>query len=258
MPKENYKSYIICTSPRSGSTLLCKLLAATCKSGNPDSHFHNPSIISWLKDFDLSTDSFTSDRDVLDSIFKAARKRGRGDTGFFGLRLQRGSFDFFIQQTGNLYQGHNSDLERLQAAFGPTLFIHLTRQNKLNQAISLIIATQTGLWHRGADGTELERTSAPQDPVYDTDMIEQHMAELTAQDEAWKIWFGQENIDPLRITYGNLSDDPTEVLANILDHLGVNRAIADNISPPVAKLANATNRIWAARFLAERGMHQHP
>ncbi len=258
MPKVRYKSYIICTSPRSRSTLLCKLLAATGKSGNPNSHFHNPSISSLLKDFNLSADDFVSDRDALGSIFNAARKRGCGDTGLFGLRLQRGSFDFFIQQTGNLYQGLNSDLERLQAAFGSTLFIHLTRQNKLNQAISRVIATQTGLWHRGADGTELERTSAPQDPVYDADAIEQHIAELTVLDEAWKIWFDQENIDPLQITYDDLSDDPTEALANTLDHLGINRTVADNIRPPVAKLANATNRNWAERFQAERGMHQYP
>ncbi|MBT6203829.1 MAG: sulfotransferase, partial [Rhodospirillaceae bacterium] len=39
-----YQSYVICTSPRSGSTLLCSLLAATGLAGNPCSHFHDPSI----------------------------------------------------------------------------------------------------------------------------------------------------------------------------------------------------------------------
>ncbi len=258
MPKEPYKSYIICTSPRSGSTLLCKLLAATGESGNPDSHFHNPSIESWLKTFNLCRDHFDSDRETLNAIFNAARKRGRGDTDFFGLRLQRASFDFFIEQAGNLYPGLNNDLERFQAAFGPTLFIHLTRQNKLNQAISLVIATQTGLWHKAADGTELERTSAPQDPVYDTDVIAQHLTELTALDQAWNIWFERENIKPLQITYDELSSEPTKALAAILDHLGLNRKIAHDISPPVAKLANATNQIWAKRFLTERGNRQAP
>ena len=39
-----YESYVLCTSPRSGSTLLCKLLAATGVAGNPDSYFHRPAV----------------------------------------------------------------------------------------------------------------------------------------------------------------------------------------------------------------------
>ena len=252
-PVLRYKSYIICTSPRSGSTLLCGLLAATGKSGNPGSHFHIPSISNWLKSYNLSRDDYASDRDAVSAVFEAAYKQGTGNTGLFGLRLQRGSFDFFIQQVGVLYPEADSDLERIQAVFGATLFIHLTRPNKLDQAISRVKATQTGLWHRAADGTEMERLSAPKDPVYDQAQIAQYLAELTALDEAWVNWFAKENLKPLCVSYDELSADPEFVLAQILDKLGLDGEIAHGISPPVAKLADATNRIWAERFLAERG-----
>ncbi len=246
-----YKSYIICTTPRSGSTLLCKLLAATGVSGYPDSHFHNPSIANWLKSYDISTDDFGSDQEALRAVFSAARKRGRGDTRVFGLRLQRGSFDFFIQQVGNLYPDLDTDLEHIQAAFGDTLFIYLTRRDKLDQAISRVIAIQTGLWHKHADGTELERNSPPQIPVYDADEIARHLAELTALDDDWKAWFDNENISPLQINYDELSANPTNVLAGILDHLALDSEIARDIKPQVAKLADATNRIWSERFTAD-------
>ncbi len=249
-----YKSYIICTTPRSGSTLLCKLLAATGESGCPNSHFHNPSIASWLKDYDISRDDFVSDKEALSAIFSAARRRGRGNTKFFGLRLQRGSFDYFNQQAGNLYPDLDTDLERIQAAFGNALFIHLTRENKLDQAISRVLATQTGLWHKNADGTELERNSPPQIPVYDAEEIARHLAELTALDDAWKAWFDHENISPLQIKYDELSADPTKVLASILDHLGLDCGLARDIKPQVAKLADETNRIWSERFTEE--MHK--
>ena len=36
----DFEAYVICTSPRSGSTLLCKLLVATGVAGLPASHFH--------------------------------------------------------------------------------------------------------------------------------------------------------------------------------------------------------------------------
>jgi len=258
MPRSPYKSYIICTSPRSGSTLLCKMLAATGKSGNPDSHFHNPSLSGWLQAFNLAKDNFASDHDAMSAVFDAARQRGTGNTGFFGLRLQRGSFDFFMQQAGILHPGLNSDIERIEAAFGRTLFIYLTRANKLNQAISRIKATQTGLWHRAADGTELERLSPPQDPVYDADEIARRLAELAELDDAWKVWFDQEKLQPMQITYDELSKGPSGVLANILDQLGLDRELALGISPPVAKLADATNQTWAERFLAERDKDQRP
>jgi len=257
MSNMNYKSYIVCTSPRSGSTLLCKLLAATGKSGIPDSHFHNPSLSVWLKSFELSRGDFISDQEALRAVFDAARNRGTGKTGIFGLRMQRGSFDFFLQKVGILQPGLSNDVARIEAVLGHTLYIHLTRQNKLNQAISLVKATQTGLWHRAADGTELERQSPPGEPVYDADEIERNVEELIELDEAWKLWFSREKIMPMTITYDKLSADPAEVLAGILKQLGLNRVMANGIKPSVARLADATSRIWAERFQAERGNRQY-
>jgi len=248
-----YKSYVICTSPRCGSTLVCKLLAATGGCGNPDSHFHNPSMSSWLQTYGLSRTNYKSDYEALKAVFDSARKRGAGDTGVFGLRLQKRSFDYFMQKAGILYPDRKSDVDRIEAAFGSTLFIHLSRTNKLDQAISYVKATQTGLWHIDADGTELERLSAPKEPFYDGDEIERQLSELSELDEAWNSWFERENLQPVRITYEELSGDPLGVLAKILEELGVDQEMADGISPPVAKLADATNRKWAERFLAERG-----
>lgn len=246
----HYRSYVICTSPRSASTLLCKLLAATGVAGDPDSYFHSPSIDDWLRKFDLSADNMASERDVLGAIFDAARARGTAGTDIFGLRLQRISFDFFMRQTARLHPGLPNDRAGLEAAFGKTLFIHLTRGNKLEQAISFVKATQTGLWHQAPDGSELERLSPPQDPSYDRAEIAHQLAELTALDEAWQSWFARQEITPLRVTYDDLSADPAGVLARILMALGLDTAAAKGIKPAVAKLADATSRDWQERFLA--------
>lgn len=248
----NYQSYVICTSPRSGSTLLCKLLAATGVAGDPDSYFHSPSIDDWRRKFDIVPDGSASEREVLSTIFDAARARGTAGTGIFGLRLQRKSFDFFIQQTERLHPGLANDRARFEAAFGKTLFVHLTRSNKLEQAISFVKASQTGLWHQAPDGTELERLSAPQEPRYDRAEIANQLLELTALDEAWVGWFTKEEITPLRVTYDDLSADPTQVLARILTALGLDPAAARGVKPAVAKLADATSRDWLERFLGEQ------
>ena len=95
----NYRSYVICTTPRSGSTLLCQLLASTGKSGNPDSWFHQPSVSSWIKyHLNVSSEHFATKREALATVLQAAIERGTNETGLFGLRLQRERVDFLMQQ----------------------------------------------------------------------------------------------------------------------------------------------------------------
>lgn len=246
-----YDSYVICTAPRSGSTLLCKLLAATGVSGNPGSHFHEPSISDWLDYFDLAPGSSLTEREVLAEIFRAAVSKGSLATGMFGLRLQRHSFDFFAQKLAILHAGLSSDAERFQAAFGRTLFVHLTRGDKVEQAVSYVKARQTGLWHAAPDGTELERLSPPQEPAYDAGEIRARFEEVTTYDDDWAGWFVTERIDPLRISYESLSTDPIGTLQRMLDRLGLDREAAADVSPGVAKLADRTSRDWVARFRSE-------
>ncbi len=250
----SYQSYIICTSPRSGSTLLCKLLAATDKSGKPDSHFHSPAVSDWAGYYKISGDDFTNERDLLKAIFRAAHERGSGSTGICGLRLQRKSAEFFMQKLLVLCKGGtlNSDVERIQRVFGNTLFIHLSRHNKLDQAISLLKASQTGLWHKAPDGTELDRTATHQEPVYDAHAIASHLAELTDMDAHWNSWFHEQALEPLRISYDDLSANPTGILARILGQLGVDLKLSEGIDLPVAKLADETSKLWAKRFLSEK------
>ncbi len=254
MPHGTIRSYMICTAPRSGSTLLCKLLAAADVAGRPESHFHVPSLDRWLATYDLDEAEFASRKDAIQAVFKAARARGRGNTDIFGLRMQRGSFDYFLQQLELLLPGRMGDVERIEAAFGPTLFIHLSRSDRLDQAISLLRAEQTGLWHRRSDGTELERTGPPRDAHYDAEAIARHMRELSVLDEAWERWFEREALQPLRVRYDVLSDDPQKVLAKILSSLRLDPSIARFVETPTAKLADAENQQWRRRFQAEGGL----
>ena len=251
MPTRQVQSYIICTTPRSGSTLLCELLAATGVAGRPGSHFHAPSLDEWLKNYGLDEGRFASPREALRAVLDAAHARGTAGTGVFGLRMQRGSLDHFVQQLGALHPDRMSDVERIEAAFGPTAFIHLSRPDRLGQAISRVRAEQTGLWHRRADGTEMERLASPQEVRYDAGAIARHMAELAALDRAWEDWFAQQALKPLRIGYEALSRDPRSVLAGLLGALGLDRAHAQGIEPPTAKLADATSQEWRAWFEAE-------
>lgn len=243
-----FQSYVICTSPRSGSTLLCTLLRDAKEAGVPGSHFHTPSLEKWLGHFGLHKDSFNTPKDALNAVFQAALEHGKGESNIFGLRLQRHSFTFFTDQLAILYPTIPDDRSRIQAAFGKTLFIHLTRENKLDQAISYVKATQSGLWHKAPDGTELERQSAPKEPIYDGAAIAAQLALSEHMETEWDTWFAKEQIQPLRITYDELAAAPYATLTCVLHSLGLACAPIDESTPPVAKLADATNQEWAQRF----------
>lgn len=231
--------------------MLCKLLAETKVAGNPGSLFHKPSVDAWLDYFDLVANELVNRRELLDAIFEAAKARGKGETEVFGFRLQRGSFAFFMDQLRFMYPDHTSDADRIQAAFGPTLFIFLSRGDKLDQAISYIRAEQTGLWHRGADGTDLERQETRREDGYDPDAMRSQMAEFIEFDVAWRSWLEEQSVVPLEVSYEALSREPQKQLKRILDALGADGTIASTISTPTAKLADQFNRQWREKFELE-------
>ncbi|MEL6981932.1 MAG: Stf0 family sulfotransferase, partial [Actinomycetota bacterium] len=76
-------TYVICTSPRSGSTLLCTLLASTGVAGNPDSWFHRPSLDDWARG--LGVDGGLCDETPsVSRLLRAARDLGSGHGDMFG------------------------------------------------------------------------------------------------------------------------------------------------------------------------------
>lgn len=249
-----YDSYVICTSPRSGSTLLCRLLAATGVAGKPASYFYATSVAGWCADLGVAVDPAATEREILAAAVAAAVRKGRDGTGLFGLRQQAHGLAFLCEKLAILFPRGTTDAERFRRAFGPMLFIHLTRPDKIGQAVSYLKARQTGLWHAAPDGTELERIAPHREPSYDGGELRACVETMTAYDRDWNAWFSREGIEPVRITYDELAADPVGVLRRILDRLGLEVGAADGVTPSVRKLADGTNLAWVARFRAEHGL----
>jgi len=245
------QSYIICATPRSGSTLLCDLLADTGVVGHPDSFFRRQSIPWWAQHLNVSVAKWGDGYEFDQPYLAAVHKHGAGKTQIFGMRLMWESVDDLSKRLGLLYPGLPSDSARFQAAFGPPVYVHLSREDKIAQAVSRLRAEQTGLWHVAADGTERERLKPGQTPIYDVRGLSEYVAELEKHDAAWASWFVRQKIQPVRLTYEALSADPQATLATVLPALGLDPAIAATVEPRTAKLADRESREWASRFRAE-------
>jgi len=245
------RSYVICGTPRSGSTLLCDLLESTGIAGRPASYFRSQSIPKWGRRLNvpIAEDALRPDFDR--SYIDAVVIEGRGRTDVFGFRLMWESVDALSMRLDGLFPGLKDDHARFESAFGPILFIHLSRTDKVSQAVSRVKAMQTGLWHVASDGTERERTSPAQDAVYDRHYIAKYVEELKAQDQAWTDWFVDNRVEPVRLTYEALSRDPKGALVDILSALGLDPAIAAAIEPKTTKMSDFESQNWVSRFRAE-------
>ncbi|WP_158966724.1 Stf0 family sulfotransferase [Chachezhania sediminis] len=248
----DYDGYILCGTPRTGSTMLCDLLVRTGVAGSPDSYFMDTVSPYWLTEWSFPARGEAAEaewnRRYLDKVIET----GRAGTDVFALRLMRADVEGLSGFLAPLFPDAPTDRARLEAAFGRLLYVHLSRRDRLAQAVSYVRARQTGLWHVAPDGTEIERL-APQEPdLYDHDRIAAELAHLERLAGAWDPWFADQGIEPLRVVYEDLADDPGSSLQRICTALGV--PAPETVTPGVAKLTDPTNAEWIARFRRETGM----
>lgn len=247
-------SCIICATPRSGSTLLCDLLAGTGVAGRPASYYRRQSIPHWARRLDVAAAGRTEGPEFDRRYLVAIRRQGTDDTGVFGLRLMWESLAELCARLDALFPGLPDDIARLEAAFGRSVYLHLSRGDKVAQAVSRLKAQQTGLWHVAADGSERERTMPAQAAVYDAGQLAGLVAELTEHDGAWARWFAAHRVEPLQVTYEALSADPRGVLERVLSALGHDPGRAAGAAVATARMADADSRAWADRYRTENGL----
>ena len=238
--------YVLCTSPRSGSTLLCDLLKRSGSAGAPESYFLPALIPTFARTWGLALAREGWDR----SYVEVVRRHGEAGTGRFGMRIMWRDMPAFLQRLEVLYPCEDTDTGRLRHVLGIDHFVHLSRVDKVAQAVSLVLAAQTGLWHRNADGSERERTAPHAEPRYDHDQIAAEFRMLEAEATGWSEWFKSVGASPITLTYEELAADPTDSLASVLEYIG--SSSPSSLGPGTAKLATELNEEWSARFRNER------
>jgi hypothetical protein len=86
--------YLLCASPRSGSTMLCDLLGRTRRAGLPESLFRGPDIAQYADEWGVVAPDGQWDRSYLD----AARKHGSADSGCFAMRIMWSDMPPFLER----------------------------------------------------------------------------------------------------------------------------------------------------------------
>ena len=240
-------SYLICTTPRTGSTLLCGLLASTKVAGRPESYFRKPDEQLWAARWDIVRSSDGTPERA--EFVRAALAAGKTGNRVFAARIMWGTLDHLFDILGSVHPAPpGGDFDRLNLAFGQTKFVHLYRDDVLAQAVSWHRAEQTHVWHR-TDQAESEQPE--QEPRFDFDEIQKLVRTIEEHNSAWRAWFTSIGIRPHAVRYEDLDADPVGVVNEILDFLGLERPPGHQIKARHRRLADALNAQWIERYRAE-------
>ncbi len=231
-------AYLLCGTPRTGSTLLCGLLTSTGVLGRPESYFRDADEAAWAARFGLPTDGLRV-RDY-DAFVQAVRTAATTDNGVFAARVMWGSLERVLEGLGE--PRGRSDLVPLERAFGRLEFVHLRREDVVGQTVSWCRAEQTGFWQAG--------DVASRRPEQDLDRMQALLRTIRRHDAAWQSWFARNRIRPHGVTYEQLVGDSRTAVAGIAAHVGVDLPARWRPASPHRKQADELNTRWAAALRA--------
>jgi trehalose 2-sulfotransferase len=260
------RSYLVCATPRSGSTLLCHLLDQTGIAGHPEEYFealrHSGVPRKPHEYFDAERHANIIERlafrELPDGVERPANPpwepgsydrylawaldAGTTPNGVFGAKLMWGYLGDFAELLRGIEGNAGRPVPELLAAAFPNLrYVQITRQDKVRQAVSLWKAVQTQAWRAKEDAPTVE-------PTFSFRAINFLVRQLTAHDASWDAYFLGLGITPLKITYEELAEAPERVVRGVLAHLDIPVPERLELSAPALKVqADARSEEWVRR-----------
>ena len=203
VPQKPQISYAIATTPRSGSTYLCNLLESTKIAGYPSEHLR-------LAAQELSRHCNFNYLNLLDNLMSYRVT----DNGVFGTKLIS-HFLFEFKQT-------KPDFKQIFQLIDK--FILLIRKDKLAQAVSLVIAQETEVWHLSDSAKNISYESKLENIVIDDallDNVSQKYSFICNQEARLKKILANHERKPLIVVYEDLTENAELQIDRILNFLEI-------------------------------------
>jgi LPS sulfotransferase NodH len=237
-PDRAVRTWLLAATPRTGSTLLCRMLWDTGLVGAPKEYLNPMQLRDW--EVRLGTPLSAArhrlisgrrlalvgpgwSRRRLAAHLERVRQRRSGG-GWFGLKL------------------HHHHLDRLTDPIDRCIF--LTRRDRVAQAVSWARALQTDQWIGG---------EPPQPARYSRWLIARCLSRIESGELGWEAYFRRSGVTPLRLCYEELTAAPSATVHAILAHLAVSDTnVCAAVIPTLVQQADAISSAWIARFKSEK------
>jgi LPS sulfotransferase NodH len=185
------RAYLLCMTPRSGSSFLSDILGQTGSVGIAKEHFPT--------DPEAPLPAWLAQCGTLHDAFRILQEDA--PSGYFGIK--GGLFQMFPLISEGVFAGPNCIFKH----------IYLTRRDRVGQAISLARAVKTNEWHS---------SDAPSpDPNLSFEDVLFYLRYLRSMEADWETVFSALQIRPLHLYYEDLVTDPSRAVEQIRQHLDV-------------------------------------
>lgn len=235
-------SYLICTTPRSGSWLLSEALQATGLAGRPREYFAPELQGEWQQKWGVPAISSYADFAAL------AIRNGTTSNGVFGSKVHWYQFEHLaFQLRGSNGNGVHSDADLIANAFPNVRYVWLFRRDKVRQAVSYYRASSTGQWwniQSPGDGD-----SKADSLRFDFRRIDELRNTLLQHESRWRRFFRESRIDPIKISYEDLNRDYQRTTMSVLDAIGVD--IPEDLviaRPRLRRQADEMSESWISQY----------
>ena len=224
-----FAKIFICSSQRSGSWMLSRYMM-NAGLGLPAEYFHPHHIPSLARRFGVDgAESLQWDRN--DRVRRwAATRFGRDRRAEFigryidklvSCRTVDGVFAAKIHYSHYTHSLANQHGWRM---LDGGVLVHLYRHDLLDQAVSWHFSELTGRW----DFSDEQQTTPLENPnFFDFDRIHSKIRQLAEQDAGWRIFFAQNGLRPLSISYEELARDCSGMIARIGERAGISPSSLD-------------------------------
>ena len=228
---------MIASTPRTGSTLFANALWDTRRAGAPKEYL-NP---MQVRDFGargpnrfayrllagplVGLAGLSSNAAGMRAHLGRAMAVRTGSNGWFGLKLH--------------HHHHERWWHVVEDLLAPVAWLHVTREDRLAQAISWELALQTGRW------ADFQRSWLP--PVYSRARLQRRLDAIARAEHGWADFFHARGITPHPVAYERLVGDLDGTVRSALRYLGE----ADDIAatrPSQRRQSSAITAQWRARF----------
>jgi LPS sulfotransferase NodH len=279
------RSYLVCATPRSGSTLVCHALEETGVAGRPEEYFEalrhsgrprrpeeyflgveDQSIRDHLGERSVGSDpqprSPLWSRAAYDRYLEWAFEAGTTENGVFGAKLMWGYFGEFVSLLRNVPAYRDVPLAELMPTVFPDLtFVRVVRANKVRQAVSLWKAVQTATWREDQASAKAASVEEDGSPPYRS-FVEAHrpqlrfhykaidhlLEQLLIEEASWDAFFEHSGIKPILVLYENFAADYETSTLNLLDRLDLTCSEDFEFEPRMKKQSDKINDDWTKRY----------
>lgn len=214
-------SYLVCSTPRCGSSLMCEALVNSGLAGAPTEFFDDRLKARFCKTWNI---------DSSDQYLAMLLEKKTGPNAVFGAKVHYNQYSVTF------------GVDQLPTSLPGLRFIWIQRKNVIEQAVSYARAIQTDKWSSVQPGNDRE-------PVYQFDQISSLITRVQTEQSNWADFFRRHSIEPLQLSYEEFSGDLIGATFDCLSYLGVRRTAELSIEPlTLRKQADPLTAEWIEQF----------